>query len=271
MVATSPAEEWAKYLKKLTLTTPEQKVALQKAKALAAIIQKRRSGKPEDHAKLVEKSFNELADQIKILNSGKDTPSSVVEYSGTNAQGGGVEAKASVLSSVHPPGSGPKDYADIWKDLKHLGKGVGRPVRQNWYVQGHLLNENLGGPGMRFNLLPITKAANNKHKDVVETTLKDMVTSGEVISYTVKALDPPPKGKNPRRAELEAKAKLRPDEVDELESLKALAKLPSGFKCTAYVLKPDSSKKWTKKTKALDKATTTIENNIEEGGKTYGY
>jgi hypothetical protein len=160
----------------------------------------------------------------------------------------------------------------MWNDLQHLGKGLGRQIRKDWYVQGHLLNENLGGPGMRFNLTPITKEANNEHKRAVESELKEQVNDkGEVISYTIKVLDPPPKGKNPRRTELERKASLSKAEQDELVSVKTLEKLTRGFRCTAYVLEQDSSGKWTKKGKALDKASKTIDNEIERGGKTYGY
>lgn len=276
LVANSPGRPWSDYLKTVNAKTKEQKDSLVKAKALAAIIEKKRTLAPEDHAKLVEKSFNELSDHIKILNGTRAHPASVIEFGGTNAHGGGVEAKASVLSAIHPQGTTPRDFADIWQNLQHLGKGLKskREIRKDWYVQGHLLNENLGGPGLRFNLTPITKEANNEHKRAVETEMKRLVNDdGEVVSYTVKALDPPPKGKNPRRIQLESKAKasLTQAEQDELVAVKALDKLTRGFKCTAYMLKQDSSGKWTKKGKALDKASKTIDNSIEKDGKTYGY
>jgi hypothetical protein len=275
LIASSPSKIWSEYLKDVYATTPKQKDSLIKAKALAAIIEKKRTKATtrEDHAKKVNDSFNELAEHIKILNDAHPVPASVIVFKGTNPKGGAIEANASILSKEHPVGSPPNDYADIWNDLKHLGNGLGRNVRKDWYVQGHLLNEHLGGPGMRFNLTPITKKANNEHKSVVETELKQLVNEkGKVISYTIKALDPPPKGRNPRRTELEAKSSRSKDEDLELKSLQALGRLTHGFRCTAYLLeKDDSSKKWKKKGKVLDKASITIDNNIEEGGKTYGY
>ncbi|HVC12459.1 MAG TPA: DUF4157 domain-containing protein [Burkholderiales bacterium] len=283
VIAASPGKRWAAYVKDLKgkATTPAQMQALQDAQALVAIIESKRGRATtaedrakvaEEHAEKVETSFNKLVDHIKIINGKAAVPASVIEYGGTDAKGGGIEVKASILSSIHPVGSGPSDNADIWNALQDLGKGSGRQIRGQWYVQGHLLNENLGGPGLRFNLTPITKEANNEHKSAVETDLKDLVNDkGAVISYTVKALAGPPKGKNPRRTELESKAKLSKAEQDELVSVKALENLTRGFKCTAYILEQDSAGKWTKKGKALDKASKTIDNDIERGGKTYGY
>ncbi|MCL4498951.1 MAG: DUF4157 domain-containing protein [Chloroflexi bacterium] len=272
LVASSPGVPWSQYLKTVNAKNKEQKDALVKAKALAAVIEGGRTLPPDQHAKLMEKSFNELAEHIKILNATKSVPASVIEYGGTNSLGGGLEARASILSRIHPEGSSPRDSAPIWTNLENLGAGLGKKVRQTWYVQGHLLNENLGGPGLRFNLTPITKEANNEHKRIVETDLKKLVNvDGEVISYTVKALPPPSKGSNPRLKQLKKIPKPTKDESDELTSLQALQQLTSGFKCTAYILEQDSKGKWTKRKKALDKASKTIENNIERSGNTYGY
>lgn len=274
LVASSPGEPWSSYLKKVNAKTKEEKDALSKAKTLAATIEAARkpSVTQEDHAKAVEKAFNELAEHISVLNGAKGNPASVIEYGGTDGLGGGVEAKANPLTEKHPQGTTPRDSAQIWQDLANLGKGLGISVRQKYYVQGHLLNENLGGPGMRFNLTPITKAANNAHKSAVETEIKKLVNDDkEVVSYTVKALAGPPKGKNPRLKELRAKSKLNKAEQEEMASLQALQKLASGFKCTAYVLGKDSSGKWTKQVKPLGTASVTIQNVIDEGDKTYGY
>jgi len=54
-------------------------------------------------------------------------------------------------------------------------------------------------------------------------------------------------------------------------SLKALNMLTAGFKGEAYELGKDESGEWTKKGKILPKFTTTIDNDIQDGAKTYGY
>ncbi|MCE4536726.1 hypothetical protein LXT12_05610 [Pelomonas sp. P7] len=286
LVASSPGVPWSTYLarnKPAKAAAPALKAAHATASGLAAKIE---AGKPHGgdaavHAQNVEQWFNELAAQIEILNKDEDKPASVITYGGTDGQGGGIHAEAVVLSHKHPPGNPPGDNAPIWDRLADLGAGKGKSVRGSHYVQGHLLNHNLGGPGLRFNLTPITKRANNKHKADVESTIKDEVNKakGKVIYYKVTALGQPPRGANPRLAELKAKqasqkAKgrdLTKNEQAEMLSLKALGMLTSGFKCQAWELEKDSSGEWTKKGKILGKLTTTIENNIEDGGRTYGY
>ena len=282
LVASSPGVAWSSYLKKLkkSTLTPVQQKAHDRATELAKNIEQRKSPKvpAEKHAQNMEEWFNELADKITILNGDKPRPASVIKYGGVDSQGGGVSAEASILSSDHPQGNAPNDKAPIWENLQDLGLGVGKkgkPIRWTSYVQGHLLNHNLGGPGLRFNLTPITKRANNQHKSIVETTIKDEVNkkNGKIIYYKITALAPPPKGANPRLTELKRikQSDLTENEKKEKKALESLANLTKGFKCIAYELEQDSEGNWTKKVKLLDKLTTTIDNDIEDGGNTYGY
>lgn len=286
LVASSPGVPWSTYLAKNkpgSSAKAAQKAAYVKASALASELEKNKPRGIDDalHAQNVEKNFNELAAQIEILNKDKALPASVIKFSGTERKGGGVSAEATLLSADHAPGSTPGDNAEIWASLENLGLAQGKSVRAHWYVQGHLLNHNLGGPGMRFNLTPITKRANNRHKADVETTLKSEVNqkNGKIIYYKVTALASPPKGGNPRLAELNAKEtkqkalgkSLTTKEGREMLALKALNLLTSGFKCQAYELEKDGNGEWTKKGKILDRYTTTIDNDIQEGAKTYGY
>lgn len=277
LVASSPAVPWSSYLasNKPASAAPKPVVdAHKKASELAGKIEANKpAGKDEAlHAQDVEGWFNELATQIETLNKDKSVPASVIKYQGTDGLGGGVGMEASILTADHGEGGPPADDAPIWAGLEHLGKGLGKTVRQNWYVQGHLLNHNVGGPGKRFNLTPITKRANNQHKKDVETTLKAEVKKpGKVLGYKVHVLSEPPKGKNVRLTVLNKKASLTPDEKLEKKALQILSKTASGFRCEAYELLKDASGKWTKKGKVLDTFTKTIDNNIEEGGNTYGY
>ena len=69
-------------------------------------------------------------------------------------------------------GSSPSSAA-LWgamTDLGHLG--------YESMVKGHLLNGQLGGPGVAANLFPITTAANNKHKLYAENMVKHQVAHG---------------------------------------------------------------------------------------------
>lgn len=56
---------------------------------------------------------------------------------------------------------------------------------RSFYVQGHLLNEELGGPGESKNLTPITQSANSEHLHAIEKKVKAAVSEGKVVSYTV--------------------------------------------------------------------------------------
>jgi Domain of unknown function (DUF4157) len=71
---------------------------------------------------------------------------------------------------------------------------------ENWVshniVQGHLLNEHLGGPGndMR-NLTPFAKSTNSQHHAYVERAAKSIKKSGNILHYVVEATyrpSPPP-------------------------------------------------------------------------------
>lgn len=282
LVASSPGVPWSQYLAKNKPAKSAPAPVKAAHTAASGLAQKIEQGKPRGgddatHAQNVEQWFNDLATQITILNADKSRPASVIGYGGTDGLGGGISAEATILSNDHPPGNPPGDNAKIWDALGDLGAGKGKSVRQTHYVQGHLLNHTLGGPGLRFNLTPIAKRANNKHKADVESTVKDEVNkkNGKVIYYKVTALAAPPRGGNPRLAELRQKEKsgkpLTKKEAAEMQSLKALNLLTAGFKCQAHELEKDSSGEWTKKGKLLDKLTVTIENSIEDGGKTYGY
>jgi hypothetical protein len=44
-------------------------------------------------------------------------------------------------------------------------------------VAGHLLNDNLGGPGTACNLTPLTTAGNGNHLDGCETRIKNTIDS----------------------------------------------------------------------------------------------
>ena len=59
------------------------------------------------------------------------------------------------------------------------------PKPNNYWVRGHLLNHNLGGPGEKRNLTPITKRANSEHHNVIERVLKD-AAEDSMIHYSVK-------------------------------------------------------------------------------------
>ncbi|HEY9082804.1 MAG TPA: DUF4157 domain-containing protein [Vicingaceae bacterium] len=94
----------------------------------------------------------------------------------------GISMNAERLGPDHKLGSPPASNG-IWsvrrKDFSTLsGKR---------YIAGHLLNDNLGGPGNQAeNLTAIPSSANSEHSDKIEETIKEKVNKhGEWMHYSV--------------------------------------------------------------------------------------
>ena len=93
----------------------------------------------------------------------------------------GVDMEADNLGPSHGEGSGPSGSA-LSGVMDNL---VTDPGKRNpsKYVKGHLLNDNLGGPGSAENLYPITAEANRAHYDNVERTLRQWVNTDHYWVY----------------------------------------------------------------------------------------
>lgn len=77
------------------------------------------------------------------------------------------------------PGGG--ELEGPMEDLKHLG--------YKSMIKGHLLNGQMGGPGLAQNLFPITSQANSIHKNYVENHIKSYVSHGHPVFYVVEVTD----------------------------------------------------------------------------------
>lgn len=101
---------------------------------------------------------------------------------GGDTVGIGMEAKA--IGPTHPQGQPPASgaLAGIMGQLPTDPKlpGIGK------FIKGHLLNDNLGGPGVAENLFPITAQANKLHEQYVESWIKEKVNlNGYWVYYRV--------------------------------------------------------------------------------------
>jgi hypothetical protein len=147
-------------------------------------------GKIQDQA--IRTHISNLAKYTKKLAAAKVTdPPSVVEYGPLTADGGGTWMEATILSRKNRKGSRPQDKPTIW--LK------ARRRTNDFYVQGHLLNEDLGGPGRAYNLTPISNhKANTDHHTYVESKIKPLVLQSpyNVMRYHVEAVY----GTHPKRS-----------------------------------------------------------------------
>ena len=90
----------------------------------------------------------------------------------------GTDMMTRFLTLDHSPGSDPGGaQKNIYgfRKLPTRRAGAGNGFSAMEYIKGHLLNEDLGGPGEDKNLFPITAAANQDHNRTVEEDVKDLV------------------------------------------------------------------------------------------------
>lgn len=101
------------------------------------------------------------------------------------------------------------------------------PKPNNYWVRGHLLNHNVGGPGEKRNLTPITKKANSEHHNTVEKAIKVANENGAgLIDYQVTAVYD---GKGPQ--------KLKKDATNPNPACWPM--LTTGFQCEYYLRSGD--------------------------------
>lgn len=131
----------------------------------------------------------QISDTDKLISSGvQPVGDRVTDVTYTTAGlGGSVVGTKMVAKSIgpnHPQGGPPKSSAQ--KVL--MGKLTTTPKNngEDKYIKGHLLNDNIGGPGVAKNLFPITAIANKKHHDEVESQVKKWVNNkGYWVHYEV--------------------------------------------------------------------------------------
>jgi hypothetical protein len=247
----SAPTSWADYIAEIEPKAKgARKKLLQDTSKLVAELEKPidKSKSVGENSEQVQKKrtiFQQVCDNIRTLGFKKEAPPvSQLEFdSSLTPDGGGTRATAKVLSAIHPGGSEPSDNAPIWENLGEL-KTTKR------YVQGHLLNHNLGGPGLRDNLTPINRRANARHHAIVEKDIKQKVLNEKkVVFYEVKAIygTHPAKPKPMIALEEEgAKKDLSKEKTKLLENYKAEQKLARGFEYNWYELQRTPEDKWEK-------------------------
>ena len=96
----------------------------------------------------------------------------------TSSLGGsnvGIHMIANPLGPEHLQGGPPR--SGVQKNLMNQLETDPHNSNENKYIRGHLLNDNVGGPGADFNLFPITGNANKEHEQKIETRVKDWVNN----------------------------------------------------------------------------------------------
>ena len=92
---------------------------------------------------------------------------------------------ANPKAGTKPSVSGNSMYEFL--NLRRHGN-VASPSDASYYILGHLLNENLGGPGNTWNnLTPLSRSGNAQHEKDVEHYIKEQVGKKKIVRYEVQA------------------------------------------------------------------------------------
>ena len=110
---------------------------------------------------------------------------SAIKY-GPQVNGFESSMEVDILTKDGPGGSGVSNSLRSIGHMKPLDKRL--KGGSKYYVLGHLLNDNLHGPGNTFdNLSPITVSANGLHETQVESLIKTGIDNDRIFKYKVEA------------------------------------------------------------------------------------
>lgn len=105
----------------------------------------------------------------------------------SNIVGDKVEARLSRLAPRGESAEVNADQSDLMKN-KLVYNNNGNNANEKGWIRGHLLNDNLGGSALKFNLYPITGSANKEHHARVESHVKNLVEAGYIVEYKVEVV-----------------------------------------------------------------------------------
>jgi hypothetical protein len=99
-------------------------------------------------------------------------PLCVVGRIGKGGYNGGTEMEVCLGPKAAESRNGTIPRGDSCKAVNDLNAPFTARHQDPPWVKGHLLNQELGGPGNSENLTPLTQKANGKHKTAVELKIK---------------------------------------------------------------------------------------------------
>jgi hypothetical protein len=142
-----------------------------------------RSDFSKEDGENIQKIFVKIADLLGQLRGSGEPPPTHVEWKQQDGEDG-VEMIAQPLS-INPggfAGSQPREESNLWKKVNARYPGE--------FVQGHLLNHHVHGPGIKKNLIPITRRANGRMERWGETVIKKAVLDeNRILRYVVRVIE----------------------------------------------------------------------------------
>ncbi|MDI6402948.1 helix-hairpin-helix domain-containing protein, partial [Balneolaceae bacterium ANBcel3] len=157
--------------------------SLSKLQRLANEIDQNRDSQGVGKGEKIKECFEKIAEILTNI-GGPPLPATYVKTndtlgSGTAEIGKEVDIMPLSLNPGSLAGSQPTIESDMGRDLKDM--------YPNYFVEGHLLNHKLHGPGnRRWNMTPITQKTNQDMEKEVESGSKEqLLSTGKVLQYHV--------------------------------------------------------------------------------------
>jgi hypothetical protein len=131
--------------------------------------------------KVIENKLVDIGNELEKTSIGtlKTLPPSKVAWGMNGKRAGWVKAEPLSKISGNTQGSGPSGLRiEGWDYLEQI------PDYDSNWVRAHLLNDNLHGPGTKWNLTPATRHVNlDMMEPQVENIAKEETKKGRVLSY----------------------------------------------------------------------------------------
>ncbi len=135
-------------------------------------------------ATLVNELLDKLAPHTSLLFREALPPCVTAQYGGLSGAQFAVRMQIKPLTKKRlPKGEPPTDKSNV--RFEHLNARRESPGGASLYVKGHLLSQNLGGPGGWHNLVPLSRKGNAQHETQAEAVVKRTVELSAIVEYHV--------------------------------------------------------------------------------------
>jgi hypothetical protein len=134
--------------------------------------------------KLQDKALEKLSILFKAIKFDDGVQPTTVKTFVTSKQdsmGRALEVEANPLTWMpgNTKGSGPRQYPLGWDHASEKGVKEENKIRDLIYIRGHLLNDNIHGPGVTWNLVPITRVMNSNMEEHAEKKGKQVLEENQ--------------------------------------------------------------------------------------------
>ncbi|MET3026071.1 DUF4157 domain-containing protein [Flavobacterium sp. UW10123] len=147
------------------------------------------SRQPNDLQRMIDQKMTEMIGDLiiaEISAAGSNNIQTRVTHTLDAGRPKSVIAEPLTAIPGNTAGSTPQQDPVGWDEIL-IANGNNVTARNNKWVRAHLLNHNLHGPGLSWNLVCGTKETNNNMKDEIETFAKNEVKANPTKQYFYEA------------------------------------------------------------------------------------